>query len=76
VAALPERQRAVLVLRFYEDGDQAMTHDVEERLAVALRTRAEAPVDADALLAGALVAGRARARRHRLVTAGSAGVAG
>jgi hypothetical protein len=53
-----------------------MTYDVEERLAVALRTRAEAPVDADALLAGALVAGRARARRHRLVTAGGAGVAG
>ena len=50
---------------------------IEDKLSGLMHERADRPVDADALLAGALAAGRARKRRrHAAYAVASAGVAG
>jgi hypothetical protein len=51
--------------------------NLDENITAVLRDHADRPVDADALLAGALTGGRARQRRnHRLTALAGAGVAG
>lgn len=48
--------------------------DLDERLVVSLRSRADGEVDADALLAAAMTRGRAQRARRRLALAGGAGL--
>ncbi|MET8370740.1 hypothetical protein [Micromonospora profundi] len=49
--------------------------DLDERIALTLRERAEGPVDVDRLVAGAMVRGRSRVHRRRAAAGAALGVA-